>query len=87
LSGTSMATPLVSGVAALVWSLRPDLSYRQVKDVLIRSVDKIASFGGKVYSGGRINAYKALQLAKTLVAGKEVDSSPYIPGLSDTCLR
>ena len=64
LSGTSMATPLVSGVAALVFSERPDLSPREVKAILIASVDKSSAYSGRVASGGRINAYKALKMAR-----------------------
>lgn len=39
--GTSAAAPIVSGVAALVLSARPDLSYLEVKDILKRSCDKL----------------------------------------------
>lgn len=59
-SGTSMASPLVSGVLATMVSLRPDLSYRQIKAALLGSVDKLSAFGGKVKSGGRINALRAV---------------------------
>ena len=38
LSGTSMATPVVSGVAALIWSQYPTLSAAQVKKILLSSV-------------------------------------------------
>ncbi len=37
LQGTSMATPVVSGVAALVWSKHPDWSPAQVREALTRS--------------------------------------------------
>ncbi len=39
LSGTSMATPHVTGVAALLWSVQPELTYQQVKAKMISSVD------------------------------------------------
>jgi subtilisin family serine protease/subtilisin-like proprotein convertase family protein len=39
--GTSSACPLVAGVAALVLSVNPDLTAKQVKDLLQRSADKI----------------------------------------------
>lgn len=38
-SGTSMAAPVVSGLAALYWGLKPDLSARQIKKMLIDSID------------------------------------------------
>ncbi len=59
-SGTSMATPYVAGVAALVLSMEPDLSVAELRDRLLKSVDKIDSLAGKVESGGRLNAAKAL---------------------------
>ncbi|WP_417595559.1 S8 family serine peptidase [Oceanospirillum sp.] len=40
-SGTSAATPLVSGVAALVLEANSDLGWRDVRDILIRTADKV----------------------------------------------
>jgi subtilisin family serine protease len=59
-SGTSMATPQVSGVAALIISANPNISVAKLRDRLLRSVDKIDSLSGKIASGGRLNAAKAL---------------------------
>jgi subtilisin family serine protease len=63
LSGTSMSTPVVSGVAALILARRPDLTTAQLKQALIDGVDKIPALDGKIVSGGRIDALKALQAA------------------------
>lgn len=60
-SGTSMATPEVSGVAALVLSLDPNLSMEKLRERLLSSVDKIPALDGKVSSGGRINAARAVK--------------------------
>jgi subtilisin family serine protease len=60
-SGTSMATPVVAGVAALVVAANPDLSVTELRAVLLKSVDPISSLKGKVLTGGRINAAKALK--------------------------
>ncbi len=69
LSGTSMATPYVSGLAALIKSIRPYLNNLQIKNIIINNVDKISSLSTKILSGGRINAYKCLNtlLSDTIV--------------------
>ncbi|UCG45130.1 MAG: peptidase S8 [Candidatus Bathyarchaeota archaeon] len=61
LSGTSMATPHVAGVAALLWSYTPSLSNTQMRSRLHQAVDDLGAPGKDIYFGyGRINAYKAL---------------------------
>jgi thermitase len=59
-SGTSMATPVVSGVAALILSESPDLSVDQLRAKVLESVDKLDNLKGKVSTAGRINAAKAV---------------------------
>lgn len=59
-SGTSMATPYVSGIAALVIAVEPKITMEKLRERLLKSVDKIDSLNGKVQSGGRICAAKAL---------------------------
>jgi len=58
--GTSMATPMVSGIAALVGSYHDGFSADQIKAALMVSVDAKQSLQGKIVTGGRINAFKAL---------------------------
>ncbi|MEL7119419.1 MAG: S8 family serine peptidase [Bacteroidota bacterium] len=67
--GTSSSTPLVAGVCALILSANPDLTAREVKEILIQSSDKIGNrneyYGGhsRRYGYGRVNAQKAVQEA------------------------
>ncbi len=60
LDGTSMATPHVSGVAGLIVAQYPDISNEELKARLMNSVDDVPSFHGKMISGGRLNAARAL---------------------------
>ena len=59
-SGTSMATPVVSGVAALILSKHPQMSAQDLSKRLMDSTDPIIALKGKTVTGGRINAAKAL---------------------------
>jgi thermitase len=59
-SGTSMATPHVAGVAALIKSQDPGLDDTQVKAKLLRSLDQKASLQGEVATNGRLNAVRPL---------------------------
>lgn len=61
LSGTSMATPHVSGVAALVKSAYPDESFAFIRNRILKSADPILSAAGNVATGGRLNAYDAVE--------------------------
>lgn len=60
-SGTSMATPVVSGVAALILAKNPRMSVEDLHKRLMDSTDPIIALKGKTVSGGRINAAKALE--------------------------
>ncbi|MBG18295.1 MAG: hypothetical protein CMB77_08095 [Euryarchaeota archaeon] len=59
-AGTSMAAPHVSGVVALMRSLRPDWTVLQIREKLLSSVDLIDALDGKTVTGGRLNAAKAV---------------------------
>src|SRR5262249_52193244 len=60
LSGTSMATPHVSGVAALVLAKTSSLTTAQVRSTILSNVDPIPSLAAKTTTGGRRNAAKAV---------------------------
>jgi subtilisin family serine protease len=74
ISGTSMATPHVSGAVSLIWSRVPGLPHLKVKDILLQTVDPVPDLQNRfpTVSGGRLNAFKALILA-------EPDSIPPAP--------
>jgi subtilisin family serine protease len=81
-SGTSMAAPVVSGIAALVMAYYPDLTAEQVKRVILESATPHAEvrvtlpggeregvrFGDLSATGGIVNAYEALRMAAALSA-------------------
>lgn len=79
--GTSMAAPVVSGLAALIWSYYPKLTAIQVKDIILKSVVKPLKkvkltdvkgttsrvpFAELCITGGIVNAYNALELASKI---------------------
>lgn len=60
-SGTSVATPYVSGAAALLWSLNPNLTPTQVEGFLESSADDRGPVGFDIHYGwGRLNVSQAL---------------------------
>jgi subtilisin family serine protease len=62
LSGTSMATPFASGLAALAWSADRSLSAAQVRSLLEANADDLGTPGKDIYFGyGRLNAWRTLQ--------------------------
>jgi thermitase len=60
-SGTSMATPVISGVAGLIVAENPRISVDQLKKRLLAAVDPLPAVKGKTVTGGRVNAAKALE--------------------------
>ncbi len=61
-SGTSMATPHVSGVAALMLAKNKNLTYQQLKKIIMDSARPLPSLKDKVLSNGMLNAYEALKI-------------------------
>ena len=61
--GTSMAAPVVVGLAALIREYYPKLTAVQVKEIIMKSVIKRDMLKDKCVSGGVVNAYNALKLA------------------------
>lgn len=65
MSGTSMAAPHVAGLAALVKSAYPEATASQVRARIVNGVDQSDYWASRVQSGGRINAFNALELDVT----------------------
>lgn len=63
--GTSMAAPVVAGLAALIREYYPKLKAMQVKEIILKSVVKRTALANYCATGGVVNAYNALQLAAT----------------------
>ena len=74
--GTSSACPLAAGVAALVLSVNPELTWTEVKQILEDTADKIDPDGGDYneqgfsifYGHGRVNAFRAVEVARDLAS-------------------
>ncbi|MGZ5279116.1 MAG: S8 family serine peptidase, partial [Pseudobdellovibrionaceae bacterium] len=79
LTGTSMATPYISGLAAMLWAKRPDLSANEIRTILFSSVNKGETFTGKVVTGGNINWSAATQIAAEY---KHDPNNSGIPGIT-----
>jgi subtilisin family serine protease len=87
--GTSMASPVVAGLAALIWSYYPLLSAVQVKEAIMKSVVKVETkvkvkedgnskkvpFSELSVSGGVVNAYNAIQIAQKMTVSSAVTKS------------
>ncbi|MBC8031743.1 MAG: S8 family serine peptidase [Pyrinomonadaceae bacterium] len=70
MNGTSMATPHVSGAAALLLAANPNLTLQQLKSLLIFNGDSVPTLLNKTVTGRRLNVFNSLQ------AGAENDVTP-----------
>jgi subtilisin family serine protease len=84
LSGTSMATPHVAGVAAQLFARYPNASPYGIKALLLRSVDPVGSLSGKTTTGGRLNAFNAVSCSEEPKVWLSSPSSGFIAGVGDT---
>ena len=85
LNGTSMATPVVAGLAALIWSHFPSLTNQEVRDIIKGSSENIDALNDPKYSGkignGRINAHQAL--SSLIISVAPSNGSISVPSTTD----
>jgi subtilisin family serine protease len=78
-SGTSMATPFVTGAVALYLSRFPEASGDQARTAILQSVDKLPALAGKVATGGRLDVARALGFTAAPGQTPSVDRTPPSP--------
>jgi hypothetical protein len=81
MSGTSMATPHVSGAAALLAAKNGALTVAALKSTLLATVDKLPQWTGKVSSGGRMNLAAAIAAAGGTTPPPPPPAATYQPDL------
>lgn len=78
-SGTSMSSPVVTGVCALLWEVNPYLTPRQVKEIIINTARQdnntgvLPSTGDPRWGYGKLNAMAALKEVLLLVGLDEIE--------------
>ena len=63
-SGTSQAAPMVAGIASMIKDANPELTPKQIKEVLMNTVTSHSFLEEKVTSGGIVNSERASAAAK-----------------------
>jgi hypothetical protein len=77
-NGTSFSCPIVSGIAALVWSINPQFTADDVRYIIQDSADDVGPPGFDDFTGfGRVNALRAVQMAQQ---GRPPARTPTPPG-------
>ena len=70
MTGTSMAAPMVSAAAAMVYSAFPNATLADVKDILLASVQKLDSLSDCTATGGMLDLGAAMAYAATASTGR-----------------
>ncbi|MBL9205928.1 MAG: S8 family serine peptidase [Opitutaceae bacterium] len=74
--GTSFSAPMVSGVAALIMSQRPDIHAAAVRNAILSTARPVQALAGKVVTGGMLDAEAALKYAMALPTPPVFTSQP-----------
>ena len=80
LSGTSMASPLVSGACAFLLGRHPEMGAPQLRARLLATADRLPWLAGRVSSGARLNLALAAADPDTIPPGAIADLAPEDPG-------
>lgn len=59
-SGTSMATPMVAGITAMLMNTAPDAPVDEIKEIILSTADPVPDLQGRIITGGRVNLTAAL---------------------------
>ena len=90
INGTSFAAPIVTGVAALMLSVNPNLHADEIRTILEGTSDNISGVGFTTKTGyGRVNAYKAVLAAKNNDLSPNMNStvSGHVSGVDPSLIR
>src|SRR5690606_24298545 len=71
ISGSSMATPMISGLAAILKQANPELSHQDIKEILMQSADPYLEGGRESQGAGLVDAPEALELALSWPEGRK----------------
>jgi len=69
-SGTSMATPHVSGAAGLLWSAAPSSQPIDISSAIMAGTEARPAFAGRTVSGGRLNVLRSLRMVANVGVGE-----------------
>lgn len=81
MTGTSMAAPMVSAAAAMVYSHYPDITMADVKEILLSSARPLDSLAGRTLTGGMLDAGAALSYDTGRLSGRKWQRIGYAPDI------